>query len=180
MRGMRAAFGAILSIGGVGMACAADPIMLSTSAPGEMAVHDAGFDWNGFYAGIYGGGQQEAGNEARYALGVQAGVNAQFDFYLVGAEVAVHGLAGGGVGDGGYGQLLGRAGLVVGDGVLVYAAGGYGLTMDAPSEDDALLGGGIELPITDSISLEAQYLRGIPLSGGDAENQLTFGANFHF
>lgn len=166
-----------------GVAFAADITVLATSAPGapgEMAVHDGGFDWSGFYAGIYGVAQQDAVTDARFGLGIQAGVNAQFDFYLVGAEVAVHGLTDGGVGDGGYGQLLGRAGLVVSDDVLVYAAGGYGLNLGMPAQDAALLGGGVEISLTDSLSLDAQYLHGVPLSGGNANNQFTFGANFHF
>lgn len=166
-----------------GTALGADVTVLATSAPGipgEMAVHGGGFDWSGFYAGIYGGVQQETGADTRLGLGIQAGVNAQFDFYLVGAEVAVHGLTGGGVGDGGYGQLLGRAGLVVSDDVLVYAAGGYGLNLGTPAQDAALLGGGVEISLTDSLSLDAQYLRGVPLSGGNANNQFTLGANFHF
>src|SRR5690606_5924437 len=138
------------------------------------------FDWSGFYAGVYGGAQNSAVGGTQYGLGVQAGVNAQFDFYLLGAEVAVHGLTGGSVGDTSYGQILGRAGLVVSDDVLVYAAGGYGIDLGPPDEQDVLLGGGVELAVTDTISVEAQYLHGFPLNGGSAKDQFTVGANFHF
>lgn len=166
----------------MGTAFAADLITVPTSTPAEMPVYEEpGFDWSGFYAGVYGGAQNGATSGTQYGLGVQAGVNAQFDFYLLGAEVAVHGLTGGTVGDTSYGQILGRAGLVVSDNVLVYAAGGYGIDLGRPDEQDALLGGGVELAVTDSITVEAQYLHGFPLNGGtNGKDQFTVGANFHF
>lgn len=167
----------------VGTGFAADLITIPTSTPVEMPLHeDVGFDWSGFYAGVYGGAQNGAASGTQYGLGVQAGINAQFDFYLVGAEVAVHGIAGNGaVTETSYGQLLGRAGLVVNDNVLVYAAGGYGIDLGPADEQDVLLGGGVELAVTDSISIEAQYLHGFPVSnGGNAKDQFTLGANFHF
>lgn len=165
----------------LGAAQAADPITVPTSTPVEMPVYEEpGFDWSGFYAGLYGGVQNSQVAGMQYGLGVQAGVNAQFDFYLLGAEVAVQGLTGGNVGETTYGQLLGRAGLVVTDDVVIYAAGGYGIDLGAPAEEDVLLGGGVEMAITDSISVEAQYLRGLPVAGGNPKDQFTIGANFHF
>jgi outer membrane immunogenic protein len=167
----------VLPIGG---AVAADLITVPTSTPVEMPVAEApAFDWSGFYAGVYGGGQFGSVGGDQYGLGATAGVNAQFDFYLLGAEVAVHGLTGG-VGDTSYGQILGRAGLVVTDDVVVYAAGGYGIDMGAPQEDDIMVGGGVELAVTDNVSVEAQYLHGFPLSGDNEKNQFTVGANYHF
>jgi outer membrane immunogenic protein len=163
-----------------GVTWAADPISVPTSTPVEMPVHeDAGFDWNGFYAGVYGTVRNGESSDTQYGLGVQAGVNAQFDFYLLGAEVAVEGLSGD-VGDTTYGQILGRAGLVATDDVLVYAAGGYGMDIGAPDESDLLAGGGVELAITDNISVEAQYLHGFSVNGGNSKDQFTVGANFHF
>lgn len=165
-----------------GAASAADMITVPTSTPVEMPVAEAaGFDWTGFYAGVYGVAQNGEDSGTQYGLGVQAGVNAQFDYYLLGAEVAVHGLAGNdGAGETSYGQILGRAGLAVTDDVAVYAAGGYGLDLGAPEEDDVLFGAGVEMAITDNISVEAQYLRSFPLSGDNAKNQFTVGANYHF
>jgi len=164
-----------------GSAMAADLITVPTSTPAEIPVHEeAGFDWNGFYAGLYGGIQNSPVAGMQYGLGVQAGVNAQFDFYLLGAEVAVHGLTGGNVGNTSYGQILGRAGLVVSDNVLVYAAGGYGIDLGAPEEEDVLLGGGVELAVTDNVSVRAQYLHGFPIEGGNPKDQFTVGAAFHF
>ena len=167
---------------GAGAAQAADLITMPvSSSPVEVPVADPAHDWSGFYAGVYGGAQNGTTSGTQYGLGIQAGVNAQFDFYLLGAEVAVHGLTGGAVGETTYGQILGRAGLVVSDDVLVYAAGGYGIDLGPPDEQDLLLGGGVELAVTDSISVEAQYLHGFPLNGGgNAKDQFTVGANFHF
>lgn len=165
----------------IGAAMAADLITVPTSTPAVMPIYDEpGFDWSGFYAGVYGGTQNSAVGGTQYGLGAQAGVNAQFDFYLLGAEVAVHGVTGGSVGDTGYGQILGRAGLVVSDDVLVYAAGGYGLDLGPPNEQDLLVGGGVEFAVTDSITVDAQYLHGFPVNGGSAKDQFTVGANFHF
>lgn len=161
-------------------ALAADTITLPTTTPVEVPIHEeGGFDWSGFYAGLYGGAQPSEVGDDQYGLGVAAGVNTQFEFYLLGAEIAVHGLTGG-IGDTSYGQILGRAGLVVTDDVVVYAAGGYGLDLGAPEEDDALVGGGVELAVTDNVSVRAQYLHGFPVTGENDKNQVTVGANFHF
>lgn len=163
-----------------GAAMAADLITVPVSTQAEMPLHGgSGFDWSGFYAGVYGAAQNGPASGTQYGIGINAGVNAQFDFYLLGAEVAVKGLAGE-VGDTAYGQILGRAGLVVNDNVLLYTAGGFGIDLGAPSEEDALLGGGVELSVTDSVSVRAQYLHGFPIEGGNPKDQFTIGANFHF
>jgi outer membrane immunogenic protein len=165
----------------MGSALAADPITIPTSTAVEIPTHDTTtVDWSGFYAGVYGGAQHGATSGTQYGLGVQAGVNAQFEFYLLGAEVSVHGLTGGDLGDTSYGQILGRAGLVVNEDVLVYAAGGYGLDLGQPEESDALAGGGVEFAITERLSVGAEYLHGFPVTGGNAKDQVTVGANFHF
>ncbi|WP_375450994.1 outer membrane protein [uncultured Devosia sp.] len=164
----------------VGGAMAADVITAPATTPAPLPVYqEPAFDWSGFYAGVYGAAQFGSTSDDQYGLGISAGVNAQFDFYLLGAEVAVHGLTGD-VGETAYGQILGRAGLVVTDDVVVYGAGGYGLDLGAPDEDDILVGGGVELTVTDTISVEAQYLHGFPLSGDDDKDQFTIGANYHF
>ena len=174
------AFLGLASVAGSSAAMAADPISISTSGTANLGLHEqSGFDWSGFYGGVYGVAQTPMPQDGGYGLGVQAGVNAQFDFYLVGAEVAVQGMTGD-AGQASYGQVLGRAGLVVTDDVLVYAAGGYGLELGAPAADDALFGGGLELAVSESVSLDAQYLRSMPAGGDPAGNQISLGANFHF
>lgn len=172
---------ALASALSIGSAVAADLITVPTSTPVEVPLHDAaGFDWSGFYAGVYGGVQRSDAGGTQYGLGVQAGVNAQFDFYLLGAEVAVQGVAGGDAGETSYGQILGRAGLIVTDNVAVYAAGGYGIDLGAPEEQDFLIGGGVELAVTDNVSVRAQYLHGFPLEGENPKDQFTVGASYHF
>lgn len=160
---------------------AADLITMPvSSSQAALPVADSGFDWSGFYAGVYGVGQLGSVSGLQYGAGIDLGVNAQFDFFLVGAEVALHGLIGGPAIDTAYGQILGRAGVTITDDVLLYAAAGYGVDLGPPAEEDFLLGGGVEMAVTDDVSVRAQYLHGFPLSGGNAKDQVTVGANFHF
>ncbi len=164
-----------------GAASAADPIAISTSTNAEMPVHgQESFDWNGFYAGIFGATDLAPAGNAQFGAGINAGVNAQFDFYLLGGEVAVTGLSDSGSGETVHGQILGRAGLVVTEDVLLYAAGGYGIDLGPTASDGMLLGGGAELAITDSMSVRAQYLHSFPTVGGNPRDEFAIGANFHF
>lgn len=174
------AVAALMTIASLAGAQAADPIALPVaSTPVEVPVADTGFDWTGFYAGVYGVGQLSPAWGTQYGIGINAGVNAQFDFFLVGAEVALHGLTGGAISTT-YGQVLGKAGVVITDDVLLYAAAGYGIDLGAPVEDDLLVGAGVEMAVADDFTIRAQYLHGFALTGGNPKEQLTIGANFHF
>ncbi|HEY4202234.1 MAG TPA: porin family protein [Devosiaceae bacterium] len=163
-------------------AAAADAIAYGTSAPStEVPVASTGFDWNGFYAGVYGAGQFNPGEGNQYGVGVDLGVTAQYDFYLLGAEVSATALSDGdGAGASSFGQVLARGGVLVTDDVAVYAAAGYGLDLGPADENQWLLGGGVEMSITDNVSLRAQYLHGFTDDGVGSNNQITFGANYHF
>lgn len=164
---------------GAGAVQAADLITMPvSSSPVEIPVADT-YDWNGFYTGVYGVVQNSPAGGTQYGLGINAGVNAQFDFFLIGAEVALHGLTGGAL-DTTYGQVLGKAGVVITDSVMLYAAAGYGIDLGARAEEDALVGGGVELALNDSMSVRAQYLHGFPISGGAPKDQFTVGAHFNF
>jgi outer membrane immunogenic protein len=176
-----AAVAALMTMACVAGASGADAIALPVaSGEAEMPVYDdSGFDWTGFYAGVYGVGQWSPAGGAQYGLGVDIGANLQLDFFLIGGEVALHGLTGGAI-DTSYGQVLGKAGVVITDEVLLYAAVGYGIDLGFPAEEDFLLGGGVELAVTDDISVRGQYLHGFPITGGNPKDQLTLGANFHF
>lgn len=173
---------ALLSTAGFGLTAvhAADLITMPvSSSPVEIPVADTGYDWNGFYTGVYGVVQNSPNMGTQYGLGINAGVNAQFDFFLVGAEVALHGLTGGAF-DTTYGQVLGKAGVVITDAVMLYAAAGYGIDLGAPVEDDFLVGAGVEMALADNVSVRAQYLHGFPITGGNPKDQFTVGAHFKF
>jgi outer membrane immunogenic protein len=175
------AFGLALCAAGA-PALAADAITYETSdGTLAMPVVDSGFDWSGFYAGVYGVARFSPEGRAQYGAGLDLGLNAQYDFYLLGAEVAAHGL---GESDGAtstsYGQVLARGGVLVTDDVAIYAAAGYGLDLGPADNGQWLLGGGLEMAVTDNVSLRAQYLHGFTNTGGETTNQVTFGANYHF
>ena len=180
----RMKFVRLLVLAGVALAApavarAADLITVPTSGDLVVPVADGGMDWTGFYAGVYGVGRNSAIGGVQGGLGLDLGVNAQFEFVLVGAEVSVHGLVGG-IGATAYLQGLGRAGVALTDSLILYAAGGAGIDVGNFAESDALLGGGVELALTDELSVDARYLHGFALSGANPKDQLTVGANFHF
>lgn len=158
---------------------AVDLLTVPTSGNGAIPVADSGFDWNRFYAGVYGAGRTAAAGGAQLGLGADFGVNARFEFVLVGAEVAVEGL-GGAAGTTAYLQGIGKAGLALTDSAVLYGAGGAGLSLAGPSESDGLLGGGVELALTDDVTVDARYLHGFSITGANPKDQITIGANFHF
>lgn len=142
-------------------------------------VAGEGFDWTGFYAGIYGVVQSSPARGTEAGVGIEAGVNAQFDFFLVGGEVALHGLTGDTI-ETAYGQVTGRGGLLVTNQLLAYATAGYGLELSGTGEKDFLAGGGLEYAISGDLSINAEYMRGFALDGDNPKDQFTLGARFHF
>lgn len=161
---------------------AADPLVVPLSSDQALAVTDTtdtAFDWNGFYGGVYGVAQSGAISGQQYGIGIDLGVNARFEFVLVGAEIAFQGLVGDGTSTS-YLQTIGRVGVAATDDLVLYAAGGVSVDLGMADETDALVGGGLELAVTEDLSLRGQYLHGIPLSGANPKDQLTVGANFHF
>lgn len=173
------ALAALMTVAPAAGAIAADAIALPIANERLPIYESNGFDWDGFYAGVHGVGQVSPVGGNQYGLGVSLGVNAQFDYVLVGAEVALQGITGGNVSTV-YAELLGRAGVLVTDDVALYAAAGYGVDLGAPAEYDFLLGGGVEYAVTDDVSVRAQYLHGFAINGGNPKDQVTLGANFHF
>lgn len=158
---------------------AADPITVPIDSSGRsVPLTNGATDWSGFYAGVYGVARHSDSNGVQAGLGLTAGVNAQIDFVLVGAEVNLQGVAGDTV-DTAYGEVLGRTGLVLNDDVLLYAAAGYGWDL-AGGESDILAGGGVEFAVNGELSLNAQYLRGFDQTGDNPKDQLTLGARIHF
>jgi outer membrane immunogenic protein len=179
MRSLRGIIIAAIAITAPGAARAADLLTVPVSTNESVPVADAGPDWNGFYAGVYGVTRTSPVGGVQYGLGLDLGVNAQFEFVLVGAEVDFHGLVGG-LDATSYVQGLGKLGVALTDNVILYAAGGAGIDTGAPTESDALVGGGVELALSDDLSVDARYLHGIPLTGANSKDQITVGANFHF
>ena len=142
-------------------------------------VASSSFDWNGFYAGVYGVTQSSSLGGAQAGIGVNLGAEARFEFVLVGAEVAVHFLDGG-AGNGAYAQVLGRAGVVATDNLVLYGAGGLGLDLGAAGGTNTLLGAGVELALTETMSVRGQYVHGFDMVGTNPSDQVSIGANFHF
>jgi outer membrane immunogenic protein len=157
---------------------ATDMLTVPTSGNDSLPVANSGFDWNGFYAGVYGVGRTGPVSGGQLGLGVDAGANVRLEFVLVGAEVTIQGL--GGASGTVYGQVLGKGGIALTDSAILYGAGGVGASLAGPSESDGLLGGGVELALTDDVSVDARYLHGFALSGANPKDQITIGANFHF
>jgi len=160
------------------IALAADPITVPIDSTGRsVPLAEASTDWSGFYAGVYGTARRSDDDGAQAGLGLAAGVNAQINFVLVGAEVSLQGLTGDSI-DTAYGQVVGRAGLLLNDDVLLYAAAGYGWDL-AGGDADLLAGAGVEFAVNDQLSVNAQYLRGFD-AGDSPTDQVSFGARFHF
>ena len=158
---------------------ATDLLTVPTSGSQGLPIADSGFDWNGFYAGVFGAGQSSSIGGTQFGLGFYLGTNARLEFVLIGAEVSVRGL-GGGAGIDAYGEVVGKAGLALTDNAILYAAGGLGASFTGPAESDALLGGGVELALADGFSVDARYLHGFTITGANPKDQITVGANFHF
>lgn len=181
------ALAAALSTTAFGGAFAADAIGIPAPVipPAPVVDMGSGFDWTGFYAGASLGAQHEtAPGETSWTLGAQAGVNSQFDFFLVGAEVAIEGVF-----DDpdtyAYGSALARGGVLLTDELLAYGAIGYGSDFDAANGpgDHVLAGGGLEFAATENVSIRGQYLYGWEQSGAVGASDVhkfQIGANYHF
>jgi outer membrane immunogenic protein len=181
MRMLRRLLLASLASGaGIGVGTAAEPISVPVESGGvAVPLAGEGFNWSGFYAGVYGVAQRGGERDAEVGLGVEAGVNAQLNFFLVGGEVALHGLISDTI-DTAYGRITGRGGVLVTEDLLAYVSAGYGIALTGTGETDALAGGGLEYAITDGISVNAEYLHGFAVEGDSPTNQISLGARFHF
>src|SRR5688572_15631010 len=142
-----------------GGAQAADLIIPTTPVP---IYEAAGFDWEGLYAGVNLGGVFTNANgltnlevsTSQFSIGGAVGVNfIVADPILVGLEVQGDYVFHAGD-DAGLFLALARVGAVVTDQVLVYAAGGVGVTSRSGVREGAdALPGRLEVAVTDAGSL---------------------------
>ncbi|WP_051332192.1 outer membrane protein [Cucumibacter marinus] len=166
-------------VASAGAASAAD--LYSTPDPAPAPVYNEPVsNWDGFYAGVLGTGIFTSPDNL-FGGGLVAGFNAELDYLVLGAEMNIQGLRDSGTNNWEtQGQVLGRAGALVTDDVLVYGAGGYGVNLSGTSESFGLLGGGMEVKFSEDLSFRGQYLYGNELSGGQDQHQVTMGAIWHF
>lgn len=159
----------------------ADLITLETTSKAAVPIHEsAGFDWDGFYAGVYGVAvSSPAATDLSGGLGLNLGYARAFDFVLVGGEVAFQASGGTAVANT-YVQAVGRGGLLLTDNLLVFGAAGVGSEVGPVNGSHVLAGAGIEFGLTDSVSLRGQYLHGFPVANTSPIEQVTVGAEFHF
>ncbi|KKC31931.1 outer membrane protein [Devosia psychrophila] len=185
--------GASLAILGSVAAQAADLIIPTTPAP---IMESAGFSWEGLYAGVRAGGQFIGTDASLYAgspanstagvLGASVGVNfLPVEPFLLGAEVTADYIWNNAAPSTGEYFVNVRAGAVVTDSVLVYAIGGVGTNSRTGFNQGVYqLGGGVELAVTDSVSV-----RGEVVGQGDFDGasdsffeaaKATVGVAYHF
>ena len=183
-----AALAALLSTTALGGALAADAITPLPPAPvAQVPVFDEpGFDWAGFYAGVNVGGENNIDTATtNFVLGGQIGANFVYDFFVLGAELGIDAV----FDDAetyATGEILARAGVIVTDNLLAYAALGYDTDFDAANGagDHILAGGGVEFAVTDNVSIDGRYVYGWEQTDAadpaSDVHKFTLGANFHF
>ena len=173
---------------------AADLIIPTTPEP---IYEAAGFNWEGLYAGVRAGGQFVGADASLYAgypinstsgvLGAAVGVNfIAADPFLVGAEVTGDYVWYNGTSSGEFFANL-RAGAVVTDSVLVYAIGGVGVqTNNDVTTGLYQLGGGVELAVTDAVTVRGEVVGQGDFNNGGANDpffesaKATVGVFYHF
>lgn len=136
-------------------AMAADLIIPTTPEP---IMESAGFSWDGLYVGAQVGGLFYPAPTATYgSIGAHVGVNfVVADPIVIGVEATADYLNNGGPSAGQY-FVNGRAGVLVTDDVLLYAIAGAGVeTYNGFTNGIYQLGAGVELAVTDSITVRGQ------------------------
>jgi outer membrane immunogenic protein len=161
---------------------AADLIIPTSPEP---IMESAGFSWDGLYAGVQLGGQFYPGTT--YGLiGAHLGVNfIVADPVLIGVEGSAEWIF---TNAASFGEFFinARLGAVVTDQVLVYALAGTGVEVNnvGTTFGTYQLGGGVELAVTDAISVRGQLVGVGFYNDGDADffdgAKATVGVSYHF
>ena len=153
-------------------------ILTGAAQATDLPPADAGFDWNRAYAGIFGAAQAEPGPAFGAGAGFDVGVDSRFEFLLTGARLAVRGTVGG-AGDSAALDATGRLGVLLSDDLLVYGAGGLGVGLVPNHQAVALVGAGVEMAVGNDLSIDTRLMHAVPMSGANASEQFTIGANLH-
>jgi outer membrane immunogenic protein len=131
----------------------------------------AGFDWDGFYAGVYGGGVPFG--TTSWNAGIYSGVNVSIDSAVFGVEAQLGGdFANTTSIDA---LVLGKGGLSLGD-ALVYGTGGTGIVSGGFGY---ALGGGVEYGFTDYMSVRGEALGTGTWGNMPNDLRLSAGLAFH-
>lgn len=130
-----------------------------------------GMDWDGFYAGVYGGGVPFG--DTSWNAGVFAGVNVDLGSAVVGLETQIG--ADFDTNTSMDALLLGKGGVNL-NGMLVYGTGGVGWVS---GNTGYALGGGVEHGLTDYLSVRGEALFTGNWSGGGSDLRLTAGLALH-
>ena len=130
-----------------------------------------GYDWNGFYTGVYGGGVPMG--DQSWNAGIFTGVNVSMESAVFGVEAQL----GGDLNDewGLDALVLGKGGVNFGQ-ALAYGTGGLGLVS---SDWGYALGGGVEYGLTDFMTVRGEALGTGAWGEGPNDLRLTAGVAFH-
>lgn len=134
--------------------------------------YGSGFDWNGFYAGVYGGGVP-FGNNTSWNAGVFSGVNVAIDSAVFGVEAQLGGDFG--ATNSIDALILGKGGMSLGN-ALVYGTAGTGFNGGAFGY---AFGGGGEYAFTNSMTGRVEALGRGAWGAGPSDMRLTAGLAFH-
>jgi opacity protein-like surface antigen len=160
-------------------ASAADFVMAPGAPPPPMAA--PGFDWSGPYVGALAGIFNLAGSSFQYA-GVQFGYNVVLrDRILAGLEVeTAHPFL---VGLPYVNAFLNaRLGMIAGDRVLLYGEAGIGTFLIGPGPGMFSAGGGVEIAVTNAMSVFGEINRLFFIAGGlipTGYSTFELGINYH-
>lgn len=134
--------------------------------------YGTGFDWDGFYAGVYGGGVP-FGNNTSWNAGVFSGVNVAVDSAVFGVEAQLGGEFG--TSSGVDALILGKGGMSFGN-TLVYGTAGTGFN---GGTFGYAFGAGGEYAFINSMSARVEALGRGAWGGGPKDMRLAAGLAVH-